>query len=278
MFEVFTNSIVFPKNLINYHNKKGGFVFLYILFLVTLMSLATIVFFISHKPQAINEENTGCTIVDNYLVCTGDAYDINNRFDMYDFDIHFLSDTDDIASVTNRDVFTIILQGSYLTVFVGESEVNSFNFLKTYDINSLEEVTSILKNSVITAGIFIGLISNTFIIVFIILISTIPFMRFRQLISYKKIFKMLTFAATPMAFLFAIYNLVNFDTIIFFILMLFAYRSVFVLQREIQIRVINRSGGGSNTYGKDDSNDTEENSPETEDDDEIDSENDDQEQ
>ncbi len=242
------------------------------------MSLATIVFFISHKPQAINEENTGCTIVDNYLVCTGDAYDINNRFDMYDFDIHFLSDTDDIASVTNRDVFTIILQGSYLTVFVGESEVNSFNFLKTYDINSLEEVTSILKNSVITAGIFIGLISNTFIIVFIILISTIPFMRFRQLISYKKIFKMLTFAATPMAFLFAIYNLVNFDTIIFFILMLFAYRSVFVLQREIQIRVINRSGGGSNTYGKDDSNDTEENSPETEDDDEIDSENDDQEQ
>ncbi len=277
MFEVFTNSIVFPKNLINYHNKKGGFVFLYILFLVVLMSLATIVFFISHKPQAITEENTGCTIVDNYLVCTGENYNINNRFDMYDFDIHFLSDTDDIANVTNRDVFTIILQGSLLTVFVGDNEVNSFNFLQTYDINSLEEVTSILKNSVITAGIFIGLISNTFIIVFIILISTIPFMRFRQLISYKKIFKMLTFAATPMAFLFAIYNLVNFDTIIFFILMLFAYRSVFVLQREIQFRVINRSSGGSNTQGKDVSNETEDNLSQMEDDDLDESENDDQE-
>lgn len=88
---------------------------------------------------------------------------------------------------------------------------------------------------------------------------------------------MLTFAATPMAFLFAIYNLVNFDTIIFFILMLFAYHSVFVLQREIQLRVMNRSSGGLNTHSKDNSGETEENSSQTEDDDTSDSENDDQE-
>jgi len=243
MFEIFANSIVYPKNIVNYHNKKGGFVFLYILILVVLMSVATIVFFISHKPQIITETTTGCEIVDNNLVCTGENYNVNNSFEMYDFDVHFISETDQISDITNRDVLSIVVQGSTLNVFVGERTINSIEFLTTYDLNSLQEVVSILKYSVIFAGIFLGLLSNTFILIFIILISTIPFMRFKQYISYKKLFKMLTFAATPMAFLFAIYNLINFDMLIFFILMLFAYRSVFTLQREIQFRLINKASG-----------------------------------
>ena len=247
MFEIFANSIVYPKNIINYHKKKGGFVFLYILILVVLMTLSTIVFFISHKPQIINEANTGCEIIENNLICTGENYDINNSFEMYDFDIHFISETDQISDITNRDVLSIVVQGSTLNVFVGERTINSVEFLTTYDLNSLQEVVGILKYSVIFAGVFLGLLSNAFILIFIILISTIPFMRFKQYISYKKLFKMLTFAATPMAFLFAVYNLINFDMIIFFILMLFAYRSVFTLQREIQFRLINKSNGGERT-------------------------------
>jgi len=251
MFEIFANSIVYPKNIVNYHSKKGGFVFLYILFLVVLMTLSTIVFFISHKPQIINETNTGCEIIGNNLICTGENYDVNNSFEMYDFDIHFISETDQISDITNRDVLSIVVQGSTLNVFVGERTINSIEFLTTYDINSLQEVVGILKYSVIFAGIFLGLLSNAFILIFIILISTIPFMRFKQFISYKKIFKMLAFAATPMAFLFAIYNLINFDMFIFFILMLFAYRSVFTLQREIQFRLINKSSGVEKTEQND---------------------------
>ena len=240
MFEIFTNSIVHPKNIVNYHNKKGGFVFLYILLLIVLMSMATFVYFISTTPPKITEANTGCEIVNNTLVCTGENYDVNNSFELYDFEIHFLAETNQISDITNRDVLSIIVQGSKLSVFIGDRTVNSIDFLNTYDINSLDDVVSILKTSVIVAGILIGLLSNTFIILFIILVSTIPFMRFKKFISYKKIFKMLAFAATPMAFLFAIYNLVNFDMIIFFILMLFAYRSVFTLQRELQFRILSR--------------------------------------
>jgi hypothetical protein len=95
-----------------------------------------------------------------------------------------------------------------------------------------------LKFSVIAAGITLGVLSNLFILLFIILISTIPFLRFKTHIKYGKIFKLLTFAASPMAFLFAIYNLLNFDVFIFFILMLFAYRTVFTLQKEMYFRVM----------------------------------------
>lgn len=244
MFEVFTNSIVYPKNIINYHNKKGGFVFLYILVLVLLMSISTVVFYISNKPSEITTANSGCEVIENNLVCTGENYDINNKFDVYDFDIYLLEETAEISQINDLGDFALILQGERLTVVVGDQTVNSLSFLSTYNINTLDEAISILKFSVISAGITMGIISNTIILLFIVFISTIPFMRFRSMISYKKIFKMLVFAATPMAFLFAVYNLLNFDMFIFFILMLFAYRSVFALQKELHYRVLNKNNDG----------------------------------
>ena len=57
---------------------------------------------------------------------------------------------------------------------------------------------------------------------------------------------MLVFAATPVAFLFSIYNLLEFDMLIFFILMFFAYRSVFTLQKEIHFRVLERGNVSQN--------------------------------
>ena len=62
---------------------------------------------------------------------------------------------------------------------------------------------------------------------------------------------MLVFAATPMAFLFSIYNLLEFDMLIFFILMFFAYRSVFTLQKEIHFRVLARGNVAQNQSEQD---------------------------
>ena len=242
MFEVFSNSIVNPKNIINYHSKKGGFVFLYILILVILMSLATVVFYISSKPELMTEETTSCSIVNNSLVCSGPDYNHNDSYKLYDFKVYFLSDNTQISEINNLSDFSVIIHGSRLSVVIGERTINSLEFLSAYSISTIEEIASVLKLSVIFAGVLMALISNTLILLFIIFISTIPFMRFKKLISYKKIFKMLVFASTPMAFLFAIYNLVNFDMIIFFILMLFAYRSVFSLQKEMHFRVLTRAG------------------------------------
>jgi len=239
MFEVFSNSIVNPKNIINYHNKKGGFVFLYILIMVLLMSISTFVFYL--QPSTINPSSTGCEIESNTLVCTGDNYDLNNEFKLYDFNVYFLAETTELSEIEEIGDMAIILQGSNLSITVFGETMNTMEILGTYEITSLEEIITILKVSIITVGIIGDILVNSFIIMFVILISTIPFIRFKKFISYKKIFKMLTFAAAPMAFLFSIYNLINFDTIIFFILMLFAYRSVFVLQKEVHIRVLSRT-------------------------------------
>ncbi|MDY0023615.1 MAG: hypothetical protein RBR66_01670 [Candidatus Izemoplasmatales bacterium] len=239
MFEVFSNSIVNPKNIINYHNKKGGFVFLYILIMVLLMSISTFVFYI--QPSTINPLSTGCVIESNTLVCTGDNYDLNNEFKLYDFNVYFLAETTELSEIDEIGEMAIILQGSRLSIQVYGETINEIEILGVYDITSLEEIIMILKISIITVGIIGDILVNSLIIMFVILISTIPFIRFKKFISYKKIFKMLTFAAAPMAFLFSIYNLINFDTFIFFILMLFAYRSVFALQKEVHIRILSRT-------------------------------------
>ncbi|MDY0317203.1 MAG: hypothetical protein RBQ64_01335 [Candidatus Izemoplasmatales bacterium] len=242
MFEVFANSIVNPKQIINYHNKKGGFVFLYILILVLLMSISTFVFYISNKPIIPNEQDTGCEIVGSNLMCSAENYDPKESFEIYDFEVYLLNEGITLSEAGNLSDFAIVIQGSNLRVFIGGQSISSIAFLSLYDVGSIEMMFTSLSTSILTAGIIMGIFSNVFIILFIILISTIPFLRFKRLISYKKIFKMLTFASTPMAFLFAIYNLLNFDTIIFFILMMFAYRSVFTLQKELHFRVLNREG------------------------------------
>jgi len=238
MFEVFANSIAQPKLILNYHNKKVGFVILYLIFLVLLMSISTFVFFISTKTEPINEEITGCEIIEGSLACTGENYDINNKYQIYDFNLYLLTEEASIGEINNISDFALIIQGSKLTVMVGERTINSIQFVSVYNIDSIEQAVSILKFSIIFAGVTLGILSNLFILLFIILISTIPFLRFKSYIRYGKIFKLLTFASSPMAFLFAIYNLLNFDVLIFFILMLFAYRSVFTLQKEIYFKVM----------------------------------------
>ncbi len=238
MFEIFTNSILYPKNIIQYHNKKGGFVFLYILILIILMSIATFVFYISVKPEVVSSEVSGCQVVESVLVCDGTNYDLNQNYEIYDFNLYLLDETSEITDITDLETFSMVLKGSNLTVIVGDRQIREISFLTTYGINTIEDAASVLTTSIIIAGVVLGILSNLVIIMFIILISTIPFLRFKKMISYKKIFKMVVFASTPMAFLLTIYNLLNFNDLIFFVLMFFAYRSIFALQRELYVRTI----------------------------------------
>jgi hypothetical protein len=205
------------------------------------MSISTFVFYISVKNETIDTNVTGCSIVDSSLLCEGSNYDLNNSYAIYDFNLYFLAETDNISDITNLETFSMILQGSVLTVVVGERQISEIDFLTTYGVDNITDAVKILTTSIIIAGVVLGILSNLLIIMFIILISTIPFLRFKKMISYKKIFKMVVFAATPMAFLLTIYNLLNFNDLIFFVLMFFAYRSVFSLQRELYVRTIIKS-------------------------------------
>jgi hypothetical protein len=79
---------------------------------------------------------------------------------------------------------------------------------------------------------------NGLFFLFIVLISTMSFLRLKRYIPYKKIFRLVLFASTPMAVLLTFYNLLALPEWAFFLLMFVGYRSIFVLQRELYFQTM----------------------------------------
>lgn len=242
MFEVFSNAFVKPKLLADYHNKKPWFVILYLFILVLLMSISTFVFLLSADVSTINDTTTGCTITDNKLVCSPGEYDINQEYSLYNFDLYFLPETNSLDDIDDLSPLAVVFQGSKMTMIVNQSLARDIEFESFGGITSISQAVNILKISVILSGIGLNLVSNLFILLMVISISSLSFLRFRPYITYGKVFKLVTFAAAPTAFLFAIWNLLNFDILIFLVLMLIAYRPIISLQREIYYRLVNFHG------------------------------------
>lgn len=86
--------------------------------------------------------------------------------------------------------------------------------------------------------ILIHILGNLALLLLIGLISTLPFIRIRKFIPYKTIFKLVIFALTPVALLMTLYNLLDFPEIMFFILLFIGYRSIYLMQRELQYQTM----------------------------------------
>ena len=87
MFNIFADSLFNPKGLVKYVNKKGIFVFFYLLIMAIFLSAGSLINFFSSNNSAITEETTGCRLVNQAVVCDGDNYDIENTFYMYGFNV-----------------------------------------------------------------------------------------------------------------------------------------------------------------------------------------------
>lgn len=233
MYNIIRESILSPKDLIKYHKKKGWFVFLYIIFLSVLLSISMFVFLIAFKNPTITNDSTGCTVVDGSFVCE-DNDNLNQKLSVYGVPMFFLSDGQEVSDVALDGLDTaIIVKGENVYYRFGTTTMTSFNISKHDSVSSFYK--SVRTNIVVTLVIF-TIVQNSIIMLFIILVSTLPFLRFRKEIRYKKIFKLVTFAATPIALLLLINNLLNLGTFIFFILMFLGYRSIFSLQKELFLR------------------------------------------
>ncbi|MFO7969251.1 MAG: hypothetical protein ACQERX_00105 [Bacillota bacterium] len=233
MYNIIRESIVNPKGIIKYHSKSGWFVFLYIFIMALLLSLGSIVVLLAYNNPTLNESNTGCVIEQGDFVCTNEG-EIETEIDIYGIPVYFLGEEQEIseipteelsAGIAIKDNFAYYVMNNYRSVGFDISEYDTFSGLAKF-----------LKTPILIGGIFFAFLQNVVVMLFIILISTLPFLRFRKEIRYRKIFKMITFASTPIAILLTIYNLLNFHIIIFFILMFLAYRSIFVLQKELYYR------------------------------------------
>ena len=243
MYNIFRESILAPKQLIKYHKKSGWFVFLYIFILAVILSIDVFVILIANDNPIVNNETTGCEVVDGNFVC--DATPLEDQyFSIYDIPVYFLSEGQEIDDVVIDDMDNVIFMPMAIAVkddtihYLFDAPISTS--LNAGEFDSVSALYSNIKGSVISLAIVKTILQNMMVMIFIILISTIPFLRFRKEIRYKKIFKMVTFASTPIALMLLITSLLNLDMIFFFIFLFIAYRSVFSLQKELYVRSMMR--------------------------------------
>ena len=242
MFYILHDSIFNPKGLFKQVKRNGWFTSFYILVMAIFMSLGMYNLYLSYDNPTFTEDSTGCDIVDNKFVCNGDNYNVNTMYDIYGVQIFFLNEDMTVDNISNIGDSSIVLQGKDISLYRSRNLIVSEQILssKYGDFNSITDVTDFITHLLFISGIISNTLMNLVLILTIILISTMMFYRYRNNISYKNRFKLVTFALTPTALLITFYNLLNFDPIIFFVLAFFAYRPLFSLTRELNIQLVLR--------------------------------------
>lgn len=234
MFNIFADSLFNPKGLVKYVNKKGIFVFFYLLIMAIFMSAGAFVTFFASPNSTITDETTGCRVENQSVVCDGDNYSVDNTFYLYGFEVYLLDDSTEIADITNLTEASIIIKEDTMKILVGNQEISSLNmFSGNYGVTNLSEGIKTIQTSILITSVTVSILSNLALILVIVLFSSITFLRYKKFIQYRKLFKLVVYAITPVVVLLTLYNLLHFSDIIFFILMFISYRSIFTLQREL---------------------------------------------
>lgn len=241
MFQILHDSLFNPKALVKQVNRSGWFIFLHLLMMAVFMSLGIFVAYAAYDNSEITSTNTGCALTEGLVTCDSENFDMNELYYIYGMRVYILNTEDSVDSIANFETQSIVLQNDRATLFVNGSESMSFAvFSGEYDVATFDEGIDLIATFILISGIIGNLLSNFMLITAIVLISSLMFLRYKKVILYKKIFKLVTFAVTPVALLITFYHLLNFDMIFFFILSIFAYRTLYILNRELYLQMMLR--------------------------------------
>lgn len=241
MFQILHDSIFNPKALVKQVNRSGWFIFLHLLIMAIFMSLGVFVAYAAYDNSDITSANTGCSLTEGLVTCDGENDYVNDLYYIYGMRVYILNTDDTVDNIGTFETQSIVLQNDRATLYVNGNESMSFGvFSGEYDVSTFDEGIDLIATFVLISGIIGNLLSNFMLITAIVLISSLMFLRYKKVILYKKIFKLVTFAVTPVALLITFYHLLAFDMIIFFILSIFAYRTLYVLNRELYMQMMLR--------------------------------------
>jgi len=241
MFKILQDSIFNPKGLVKQVNRSGWFVFLYLVIMALFMSIGMFVLYLSYDNPIINEEITGCSLVENSIVCDGDNYDIDNLFYVYGIRVYFLEEDSAINDISNMEIDSLVIQGDSIGLYLNKSLIGSVSiFSAEYGYTTLSEGFSSILSILLVTSLVSNFFMNLLLIIAVALISTIMFGKYRKFIPYKKLFKLTVFAITPVALLITFYNMLQFDMIIFFIFSIVAYRTLFILNKQLYMQMMLR--------------------------------------
>lgn len=237
MYNIIKDSLINPKNLLTYRNKKGLFTFFYLILLTVFVSIGGFIYYFKlPNPQVLSSQIDFCEYTDEGLSCQGTNYKPEKSYEIYGFPTYFLDDFDTIESIGIMPTQSIVFSKHALTFYQGNQAISSIDLTPLLVTENLSGIIIFIGKILLSVFLVLSFIGNLVMLLIVAFISTIPFYRLKKFIPYKKIYKLVLFATTPFAVLMTFYNLIDFPEWLFFILMLVAYRSVFALQREMYLQ------------------------------------------
>jgi len=229
------DSLFEPKKILQYRNKSGWYAFLYFLILALFMTIGYIAFYIGYDGNSvITSDTTGCELSSTGVECLSSDFDFQTEYNLYGISIYFLNETDQFQDIVFIGDSSLVFQGNSVTLFSSSTQRITFPNLTTLSqSNTFDQFFSTFKTALLVTSILVGFLTNLILLLFVSLVSTIPFLRLKKFIRFKKLYILVIFAITPIAILMTFYNIIPINNVLFFVLMIIGYRSLYILQREL---------------------------------------------
>ena len=270
MFKRIRDSLVYPKEILNYRKDHILFVLLYIAFFALLLSSRSVIDVIKYDgltsayKASIEEEMTivsqDCEILDATLVCDGEHY-INLYSDplftiyLYSGDIALLSEypSDNYSIIINDDQAHFYVVGrNSLSIPLSDlpsslhnidfaDQVNNPSVFYNNLFNGIDDLLVLEKSfwgpMVVLVEMFVTI---AFYLVFILMSASFLKMR-HKVIPFKETFTLTTYSSTSLFIILTFYSMLDLNIIIIVILLVISFRQNGIMSREIDRRLKNKS-------------------------------------
>jgi len=270
MFKRVRDSLVYPKEILNYRKDHLFFVLLYLFFFAIILSSGTVIDVIKYDGLAnaykasIEEEMTvvtqDCEILDATLICAGEYY--INLYEEPVFAVYLFSkDISDFSEYPSSN-YSFVFNEDKVYIFI--AGINSFTIqisdlpiqLQNIDFdNQINDSTAFYSN--IFSGIdelLMGykniwgpmliaieiIISSLFYLIFILVSSWFLKMRYK-VIPFKETFTMTTYSSTSLFIILTFYSMLELNIFIIVILLVISFRQNGIMSREIERRLKKKS-------------------------------------
>ena len=270
MFKRVRDSLVYPKEILNYRKDHILFVLLYILFFAILLSSRTTIDVVKYDGLAnvykasIEEEMTvvtqDCEILDAELICAGEYF--INLYEEPIFAVYLFSEdisnfseypSSNYSFVVNEDKIYIYIAGiNTLTVEIDdlppqlqnidfEDQINDSSAFYSNLFSGLDELLMGYKN--VWGPLMIGIeiiISSLFYLIFISVSAWFLKMRYK-VIPFKETFTLTTYSSTSLFIILTFYSMLDLSVFIIIILLVISFRQNGIMSREIERRLKKKS-------------------------------------
>ncbi|MGE0003863.1 MAG: hypothetical protein AB7S88_05340 [Candidatus Izemoplasmatales bacterium] len=235
MYNVMKDSLFEPKKILNYRNKPFWFVAIYVLFLAVLMSIGTVVYGLAPAQNVLPTEATsGCRIDVETIVCDGENYVEGEGFQIVGIGIYFYSED---ATPAINDIFdsvAFVLKGSTMTMVVSNTPSYEVDITPYITLaGDFDSFVKLLHTQMIWMLSLAEVLRNIVVFLIYTWIATLPLLPFKRFYSYKTLFKLVLFAATPFAVAMTFLSFIIVSQWVLMISLIVSYYSLIILRNSM---------------------------------------------